>query len=96
MRDQVCQRLLISWVRWNLELPLDMSPRGLLVIIGDKQFWWNSGEKPLWGESVQEEMRRDELEIVIIVSCLEEFYYKIEQRFGAVWEEKTFLIKFSF
>lgn len=29
-------------------------------------------------------MGRDELEIVIVVSCLEEFYYKIEQRFGAV------------
>lgn len=51
-------------------------------------FWWNSGDKPRL-ESVQEKIGRDELKTMITVSCLEEFYYEGEQKFGTVKQKKN-------
>lgn len=45
---------------------------------------------------VQEKMGKDELEIVIIGSCLEEFCPAEEQRNGALKQKKTVFTTFSF
>lgn len=67
-------------------------------VVGDLMiaFWWNNGDKPRL-ESVQEKIGRDELKTMITVSCLEEFYYEGEQKFGTVKQkENHFFITFSF
>lgn len=58
-------------------------------VVGDLMiaFWWNSGDKPGL-ESVQEKIGRDELKTMITVSCLEEFYYEGDQKFGTVKQKK--------